>query len=214
MAATVFRRVDTISTKCNIKRIPPIVLKLRTGKGSVCSKLLKLKAYLWSKLLTMEPLFARFWFQSSRAANSNTDGNGEARGCELRPTGPLTDQIAGSIAPSLWRQPNHNTGLGRVAEPFSFGELPMRLDFCDACRARKLGDYRAGAGLTPEARALGYKAATERADASAIELAPVVKELQAAGTTSLRGIADELNRRGIPRGRYGFAGSVSRLQRG
>jgi hypothetical protein len=34
-----------------------LILKLSTGKGSVCSKQLRLKAYLWSKLLTSELLF-------------------------------------------------------------------------------------------------------------------------------------------------------------
>jgi hypothetical protein len=37
-----------------------------------------------------------------------------------------------------------------------------------------------------------------RADAAAADLAPVIAELQAAGVTSLRGIATALNERGIP----------------
>jgi hypothetical protein len=37
-----------------------------------------------------------------------------------------------------------------------------------------------------------------RADKRAAKLAPSLKELQAAGVTSLRGIAGALNKRGIP----------------
>ena len=37
-----------------------------------------------------------------------------------------------------------------------------------------------------------------RADKRAAKLAPVLKELQASGVTSLRGIAKALNERGIP----------------
>jgi hypothetical protein len=33
---------------------PLMMLKLSTGNGSICSKLLKVKTYLWSKLLTPE----------------------------------------------------------------------------------------------------------------------------------------------------------------
>jgi transcriptional regulator with XRE-family HTH domain len=39
---------------------------------------------------------------------------------------------------------------------------------------------------------------TARADARAADLAPIIAELQADGVASLRGIAAELNRRGIP----------------
>jgi DNA invertase Pin-like site-specific DNA recombinase len=84
-----------------------------------------------------------------------------------------------------------------------------------AAKARgvKLGGFRAGAKLTAKARQAGVKAVQARADARAADLAPVVRELQANGATSLRGIADELNRRGIrtPRGGQWMAGSVSQL---
>jgi hypothetical protein len=80
-------------------------------------------------------------------------------------------------------------------------------------RGVKLGGFRAGAKLTARARQAGVKAVQARADARAIDLAPTVRELQAAGKTSLRAIADELNRRGIPTARRGQwqAGSVSQL---
>lgn len=78
-------------------------------------------------------------------------------------------------------------------------------------RGVKLGGHRAGAKLTAKARQAGAKANQERADAWASDLAPIIRELQATSVTSLRGIADELNRRGIrtPRSKQRFAGSVS-----
>jgi DNA invertase Pin-like site-specific DNA recombinase len=80
-------------------------------------------------------------------------------------------------------------------------------------RGVKLGGFRAGAKLTAMARQAGVKANQERADARAADLAPIIRELQSTGATSLRGIADELNRRGIltPRGKQWLAGSVSQL---
>jgi DNA invertase Pin-like site-specific DNA recombinase len=68
-----------------------------------------------------------------------------------------------------------------------------------AAKARgvKLGGDR-GAVLTQKARRAGWEARIARADAKAVDLAPIVAELQAAGITSLRGIATELTRRGIP----------------
>jgi len=42
------------------------------------------------------------------------------------------------------------------------------------------------------------KARTARAVAQAVHLAPIIAELQAAGTTSLNGIAEALNARGVP----------------
>jgi Recombinase len=80
-------------------------------------------------------------------------------------------------------------------------------------RGKKLGGDR-GDQLTDKARALGRKACTARADARAADLAPIIAELLAAGVRSLRGIADELNARGIqtPRGVGQWqAGSVSQL---
>jgi hypothetical protein len=48
------------------------------------------------------------------------------------------------------------------------------------------------------ATALGGDRGAAQADARAADLAPVIAELRAAGVTTLRGIAAELNRRGIP----------------
>jgi DNA invertase Pin-like site-specific DNA recombinase len=80
-------------------------------------------------------------------------------------------------------------------------------------RGVKLGGYRAGAKLTAKARQAGVVANRERAAARAADLAPIIHELRAARVTSLRRIADELNRRGIrtPRGKQWLAGSVSQL---
>lgn len=61
----------------------------------------------------------------------------------------------------------------------------------------KLGGDR-GARLTQKARRAGWEARTARADAKAADCASTIRALQAAGTTSLRGIAAELNARGIP----------------
>jgi hypothetical protein len=42
------------------------------------------------------------------------------------------------------------------------------------------------------------KARVARAVAKAVNIAPIIAEIRAAGVTTLRGIADELNRRGVP----------------
>jgi DNA invertase Pin-like site-specific DNA recombinase len=63
-------------------------------------------------------------------------------------------------------------------------------------RGVKLGGDR-GARLTARQRALGIAVRQDRADARAADLAPVVKELQAAGSVSLRAIAAGLDERGI-----------------
>jgi DNA invertase Pin-like site-specific DNA recombinase len=79
-------------------------------------------------------------------------------------------------------------------------------------RGVKLGGFR-GAKLTAKARQAGIKTIQARADARAADLAPIIRELLATRVTSLRRIADELNRRGIrtPRGKQWLAGSVSQL---
>jgi DNA invertase Pin-like site-specific DNA recombinase len=84
-----------------------------------------------------------------------------------------------------------------------------------AAKARgvKLGGDR-GAVVTAEAREAGLTARIARADKRAADLRPTIEALQAAGTTSLRGIAAELNNRGIqtPRGKGEWqAGTVSQL---
>ena len=64
-------------------------------------------------------------------------------------------------------------------------------------RGKKLGGNR-GASLTAKARAAGCAARTNQANARAADLAPTIAEIRRGGSTSLRSIAAELNRRGIP----------------
>jgi hypothetical protein len=66
----------------------------------------------------------------------------------------------------------------------------------------------------PWARRAAREARQARADESAANVAPIVKALQAAGLTSLNGIATALNARGVrtPRGRDRWhASQVARL---
>jgi DNA invertase Pin-like site-specific DNA recombinase len=76
-------------------------------------------------------------------------------------------------------------------------------------RGTRLGGFR---GYVPSAADRATAAATQTAKAkrTAAAMLPVVRELQAAGITSLRGIARELTRRGIPTPRN--AGSWSATQ--
>jgi DNA invertase Pin-like site-specific DNA recombinase len=69
-----------------------------------------------------------------------------------------------------------------------------------AAKARgvKLGGYRKDAHFTPEAQQAGPAAMARVAAERAANIAPVIAELQADGATSLRAIADGLNKRGIP----------------
>ncbi len=71
-----------------------------------------------------------------------------------------------------------------------------------AAKARgvKLGGNR-GAELTDAAREASRAMRTGKAEARASDLAPLIKELQAQGVTSLREIAKALNDRGIPTAR-------------
>ena len=70
-----------------------------------------------------------------------------------------------------------------------------------------------GARLTAKARAAERATLQERARSRAVDLAPKIKELQAAGFESLRAIAAGLKERGIPAARVGKwpAVQVSRL---
>jgi DNA invertase Pin-like site-specific DNA recombinase len=79
-------------------------------------------------------------------------------------------------------------------------------------RGVKLGGDR-GARPTAKQRAIAIAVRQERADARAADLAPLVKELQAAGSMSLRAIAARLDERGIPAARGGSwsANQVARL---
>lgn len=69
-------------------------------------------------------------------------------------------------------------------------------------RGTKLGGER---GVVPSntARAMAIKALQFRAQARANDLAPIIEDLQAAGKTSLRAIADGLNELGISTARGG-----------
>src|SRR5262245_2617110 len=80
-------------------------------------------------------------------------------------------------------------------------------------RGVKLGGDR-GVRLTAKARAAGREVQHAKARARAVDLVPVLKELRAAGYESLRAIADELNRRGIPTARGGewSATQVARVE--
>jgi hypothetical protein len=79
-------------------------------------------------------------------------------------------------------------------------------------RGVKLGGDR-GARLTAKARAAGSATVRRRARDRALDLAPTIKELQAAGYESLRAIATGLDERGIPAARGGkwSAVQVARL---
>jgi hypothetical protein len=68
-------------------------------------------------------------------------------------------------------------------------------------RGVKLGGYR-GTTMTKAMRRAASEAITKRAKERAVDLAPTIAELQAAGATSLRAIAAGFNERGIrtPRG--------------
>jgi DNA invertase Pin-like site-specific DNA recombinase len=67
-------------------------------------------------------------------------------------------------------------------------------------RGKKLGGDR---GVVPsrKTRKLAIEALQARADSRAADIAPIIKELQAAGATSLRQLADGLNDAGIPTAR-------------
>src|SRR5262249_55013377 len=79
-------------------------------------------------------------------------------------------------------------------------------------RGVKLGGDR-GARLTNQARAAGREALQAKARERATDLAPTIKELQAARCESLRDIAAALDERGIPTARGGqwSAVQVARL---
>jgi DNA invertase Pin-like site-specific DNA recombinase len=80
-------------------------------------------------------------------------------------------------------------------------------------RGRKLGGYRKGAKLTSEGRKAGGAATAAKAAARASDIAPEISALQAAGVTSLQGIANALNERKIPtaRGRQWSPTQVMRV---
>jgi DNA invertase Pin-like site-specific DNA recombinase len=79
-------------------------------------------------------------------------------------------------------------------------------------RGVQLGGDR-GSRPTNKQRAIAIAVRQDRADARAADLAPVVKELRAAGAVTLRAIATGLDERGIPAARGGSwsANQVARL---
>jgi DNA invertase Pin-like site-specific DNA recombinase len=80
-------------------------------------------------------------------------------------------------------------------------------------RGVKLGGYRPGAKLTAKARKTGNEANARIAADRATDLAPLIAELQAAGKTSLRAIAEGLNERGIPTARGAGDWSAAQVAR-
>jgi DNA invertase Pin-like site-specific DNA recombinase len=79
-------------------------------------------------------------------------------------------------------------------------------------RGVKLGGNR-GVKPTAKMRALSRAAIQQRADARAADIAPTIKNLQAAGATSLRAIAAKLNEAGIPTARGQGAWSAVQVAR-
>ncbi len=64
-----------------------------------------------------------------------------------------------------------------------------------------------------EAGGIGRATMTERADRFAADVLPVIEDIRAGGVTSLNGVAEELNRRGVstPRGGRWAAMTVKRI---
>jgi DNA invertase Pin-like site-specific DNA recombinase len=80
-------------------------------------------------------------------------------------------------------------------------------------RGQKLGGRRAGQILTADMRAAGRTAMMDKSKSRAMELAPIIAELRAAGITSLGGIARELSFRKIPTARGGTAWAEVQVSR-
>jgi DNA invertase Pin-like site-specific DNA recombinase len=67
--------------------------------------------------------------------------------------------------------------------------------------------------ITAEMRAAGIAARQQRSTSRAVDIAPTIKSLQAAGATSLRAIAAALNEQGIPTARGGGQWSAVQVAR-
>ena len=80
-------------------------------------------------------------------------------------------------------------------------------------RGVQLGGYNKNPKLTAKARKAGQEANARKAAERAADLAPVISELQAAGKTSLRAIAEGLNERGIPTARGTGSWSAAQVMR-
>lgn len=113
--------------------------------------------------------------------------------------------------------------LGRDADPFmlhlyaALAEKERRL-ISERTRAALAAKRAAGAGLgnptnLPDAGAIGRRALKGHADTFAEQMAPLLRTIRAEGTTTLRGIAEALNRRAIKsaRGRSWHPAAVSNL---
>lgn len=90
----------------------------------------------------------------------------------------------------------------------------------EAAKARgvALGGHREGglpADKAREGRALGRKVLEKQAAKRRKDLTPIIEDIKASGITTVRGIAGELNRRGIPtmRGKHWSATQVFRVIR-
>jgi DNA invertase Pin-like site-specific DNA recombinase len=79
-------------------------------------------------------------------------------------------------------------------------------------RGTKLGGDR-GVVPTKKARTMAVGALQARADSRAKDIGPIIRELQAAGKTSLRAIAEGLNEAGIPTARGRGSWSAVQVQR-
>jgi len=104
----------------------------------------------------------------------------------------------------LSRNPHFLLGLKESGVDFVAADVPNAKAALQAAKRRgvKLGGDR---GVMPSARAhkLSAEAIQRRTAARVADLAPIIKELQAAGKTSLRAIATGLNEQGIPTARGG-----------
>lgn len=78
----------------------------------------------------------------------------------------------------------------------------QRAELRTAGKATQLGGDR-GAVLTAAAKTKGVEVRKAKAQGRAMDLAPILAEIRAAGATSLQQVADALNDRGIPTARGG-----------
>jgi len=75
-----------------------------------------------------------------------------------------------------------------------------------------LGGNR-GAVLSEEARATGRASQMKRADERAVDLQPVIRDLNECGVTTMSGIARMLNERAIPTARGGKGWTATQVVR-
>jgi len=77
----------------------------------------------------------------------------------------------------------------------------------------KLGCPKGAAHFRQYGNELGVEAVKRNADDQARKMDDVIKEIQAKGTTSLKAIADELNKMGVPtaRNKDWYASSVRNI---